>query len=103
MEIGPLANDKTVQSSIVPKKTKQEPEMLQEQIADKVQISRDARKKLADLADQRLRTEQSELENGKATEPNRIEKIRRRIETGFYNRPEIRDKIADKLIDDSDK
>ena len=91
---------------------------------DTVEISQEARKKLAELADQALREESGgkavageradtdEIDNKTVTEeendgeriltPEILTEIRKRIDDGFYYRTEIRDQIIDKLADDID-
>lgn len=73
---------------------------------DRVEISLDGRARLADLADKGLKaygtrpednqTRPQELSGG----TDRISEIRQKIESGFYDRPEVRDQIAKNLTDD---
>jgi len=60
-----------------------------------VEISEDARARLAEMADARLEAEQQ-------ARREKLTMIRERMETGFYDRPEVKEKIADRLIDDLD-
>lgn len=62
---------------------------------DKLIISDDARSKLADLADKKR------LEDEKVEQVNlKLEKIKNRIEAGFYDTREVKDKIIGKLTAD---
>jgi hypothetical protein len=91
------------------------------QPADTVQISLEARLKLAELADQALQEKlktapqpaivysrndlkKAETENKKETSANcsktTLEQVHHRIKTGFYNRPEAKEEIAKKLADE---
>jgi hypothetical protein len=91
------------------------------QLADTVQISLQARLKLAELADQALQetlktaptmcavyslsdlkkaeadNESSPIANGNKT---MLEQAQHRIKTGFYNRPEVKEEIAKRLPDE---
>jgi len=108
MEIGPLSNYQPGQRPEKPDQPHQEtaPPEPTRKIVDKLDISLDARVRLAELADQELMRQRSggaqpvdrEVSRGQ----DRIEMIRRRIESGFYDQPEVRADIADKLIDDID-
>lgn len=120
MKIGPLSNEQKVWAGL--QKMKSRPtEKSTEEKKDTVEISQEARKKLAELADKALREKSSEkavtgeraetedktvTKNEASTErvltPARLAEIRKRIGAGFYDRPEIKDKIIDKLADDID-
>lgn len=78
-------------------------------VADRVEISLDARARLAELADGKLKTQG--FEAGEApSQTNRpydgagdkIAEIRAKIEAGFYDQPEIRDRIISNLTDELD-
>lgn len=101
MEIGPLHNDKPVQSAggnrqksageiprIAPKK-------------DSVEISGEARKRLAELADRYWK--EAGLSSGPGAgdrcASERVTRARTRIESGYYEDPEVKEKIADRLIE----
>ena len=103
MEIGPVENNKPVRPEEVPANRKPETGTQREDIVDRVEVSKTARARLAELADQRLRAEQKQVELTSEENQDRLETIRKRIETGFYNRPEIRTQVVDKLIDDLDE
>ena len=105
MEIGPLSNQQSGQKSIGsenPNRETSRPETARK-IADRIEISENARAKLAELADQELRKQclaSKPVSADYLTDEERIETIRRRIKSGFYNQPGVRTRIADELIDD---
>ena len=110
MEIGPLSNDKPIQQQAGPKRIEEKTGQQAKETVDRVEISDDARARLAELADLRLQSHGDDAEPTRAGDAgpeeesnhDRIAEIRKRIETGFYDQPEIREKIADKLVDDLD-
>jgi hypothetical protein len=124
MEIGPMNNyqPKPVEAiKGIPQGGKTQ---VTAQPADTVQISLQARLKLAELADQALQetlkiapppgtvyslsdlkkaeadNESSPIANGNKT---MLEQVQHRIKTGFYNRPEVKAEIAEKLADELGK
>lgn len=107
MEIGPLSNHQSGQQSEGPAKpapggVKPEPNR---EIVDRIDISLDARARLAELADQELEKERSAptpIDASRLKGAARLDAIRRRVETGFYDQPGVRARIADNLIDDWD-
>ena len=107
MEIGPLSNRQAGQQAEGPEKPTPKgvnPEPNRE-IVDRMDISLDGRARLAELADQELEKERSALtpvDPSRLKGAARLDAIRRRIETGFYDQPEVRARIADNLIDDWD-
>ena len=107
MEIGPLSNRQSGQQADGPEKTTPKgavPEPNRE-IVDRMEISLEARTRLAELADQELKKERSAptpIDPVRLQGAARLEAIRRRIEAGFYDQPEVRARIADNLIDDWD-
>lgn len=107
MEIGPLSNGLPMPEPDRPKKTAQETSPARQEISDRVEISTDARARLAELADRELkaggaRTEAGPTRSNQNTNDRqtRIDEIREKIESGFYDRPEVRDRIVDRLTDD---
>lgn len=104
MEIGPLSTQPSGQRPEEPKKPApqaSEPDTAHK--GDRVEISREARAKLAELADLELKKEASSptpVKDENLTGHGLIEAIRSRIESGFYERNDVRGRIADKLIDD---
>ena len=79
---------------------------------DRVEISLEARRRLSDLAEKAKASEMDAQNN--VNRPNGLERvnddnpekastleeIRKRIESGYYNRPDVMDQIAEKLSDD---
>ncbi len=104
MEIGPLSTQQSGQRPEGPKKpAPQASEPDDARKGDRVEISREARARLAELADLELKKEASPptpVDDENLTGSDRIEAIRKRIESGFYERNDVRGRIADKLIDD---
>jgi anti-sigma28 factor (negative regulator of flagellin synthesis) len=107
MEIGPLSNQQSGQRPEGPKK--HDPEKTQSEPApgggDRVEISPDARARLARQADLELKKQESNpgpINDQDLTGDERLEAIRRRIESGFYDQIDIKGLIAGKLVDDMD-
>ncbi|RKX25651.1 MAG: hypothetical protein DRP47_09470 [Candidatus Zixiibacteriota bacterium] len=110
MEIGPLQNHKPQVSSVPPKIEKRETKTGNMQPVDTVELSSNAREKLAQLADSaRARYGLGEMQRGNCLENEgssselRVEKIklaRERISQSFYNQKHIMQEIADKLTDE---
>jgi len=89
------------------RKTPKETAPAKQDVTDRVEISLEARARLAELADRELkeRSVGSEDRLARPEEPtggarDRISEIRQKIESGYYDRPEIRDQIIDRLTDD---
>jgi anti-sigma28 factor (negative regulator of flagellin synthesis) len=95
MEIGPVSNQNQIQPRGEREPLRPAPEKERPELADKVEISDDARARLAEMADARLEAEQQ-------ARREKLAMIRERMETGFYDRPEVKEQIADRLIDDLD-
>ena len=116
MEIGPLNNSGSVVKGDLEKR-RQPVEVNPKQAKDTFEISDEARIRLAELADEELRRNRSEHSRSEKNMPadgdeitdkaslsgERIDEIRKRIESGFYNSPEIKGEIVDRLIDDIDE
>jgi hypothetical protein len=121
MKIGTISNDPKVWTGTQTARS-QPAEVSVEEKKDTVEISQEARKKLAELADKVLKeksadgtdrndssrevvektvTEEKENDNMTLT-PARLAEIRKRISSGFYDRPEIKGEIIDRLTDDID-
>ena len=73
---------------------------------DNVEITEDARRRLSQMAAE-ARDELLRQDRGDAEKPardlagdKRIAELKRRIEEGYYERPEIKEQIADHLADD---
>ena len=120
MKIGPLSQEQKVWAGLQKVNPRPTEERLEKK-KDTVEISQEARKKLAELADQALREQsdgravaeaasqtddktvaEEENDSERILTPERLAEIRKRIGSGFYDRPEIKDKIIDKLADDID-
>ncbi len=95
MKIGPLTKHNSVQQSEPQKNQRPEIETREKQIADQVEISDNARSQLSEMADQKLQLENSAKEE-------RMALIRKRIESGFYEKPEVKEIIAERLMGDLD-
>ena len=118
MEVGPVQNNQPIQQQ--PQNSMVQPKQVagEKEVADRVEISEDARRMLAEMADRALSEEaategafapavdEAEMSDVHATDKSRsndkLAEIRRRIESGFYDQPEIKDRIADRLSDDLD-
>ena len=105
MEIGPLSNrpigtpvDKTAR--IEPAPSASTPTR---SIRDVVEISENARARLAERADEELSKQAAEAMgpvDKQATAEDRLAIIRQRIESGYYDNPDVRRQIAERIIDD---
>lgn len=107
MEIGPLSNQQPEKRA--PEARKVEPEMSPEQrppqVGDRLEISNDARARLGQLADSELRSEQTPptpVSDDNLEGAERIEAIKKRIESGYYQRMDVSGMIAEKFLDDLD-
>jgi hypothetical protein len=112
MKIGPLSNhqapdpDRSAESA---KSTRAETDAASRR--DRVEISGDGRSKLAQLADsarlQELRDMQRNAEEATAVNKGesqltngRLEQIRLKILSGYYDSPDVKARIADRLSDE---
>ncbi len=95
MKIGPLTNYNSVQQSEQQKNQSPEIDTREKRVTDQVEISDNARSQLSELADEKLQLENSAKEE-------RMALIRKRIESGFYEKPEVKEKIAERLMGDLD-
>jgi hypothetical protein len=107
MEIGPLSNQQAGQKPDRPEKPNQAspPQESIGRIEERVEISSEARARLGELADRELRKEapRPQRANAETAEAgDKLEILRRRIEAGYYDQPDVKKNIADKLIDDMD-
>ena len=104
MEIGPLSTQQAGQRPEKPEKPESPPlAKTSQKIIDQVEISQEARARLGELADQELRKEQQSpqsVSSERLTGKDRIDAIQQRIKSGYYDNPDVKAKIADKLIDD---
>jgi hypothetical protein len=118
MEIGPVQNNQPIQQPSQNSKPQPSVDVAKGEIIDRVEISEDARRMLAEMADRALLeeataggVEASAVDNDGMSEAQAADKnqvidklaeIRRRIESGYYDQPEIQDRIADRLSDELD-
>jgi hypothetical protein len=117
MEIGPVDKNHSVPPS-VPDKWRPAVNKPDSAFKDRVEISENARAKLAELADQAL-AEQYEPHDGTRAAPQRkaedtrshssasehhskLAEVRKRIRNGFYDQTDVQKEIADRLADDID-
>ena len=113
MKIGPLSHHRPLDSApVLPPMTKpQDDEHTPKPSTDRVEISESGRELLAELADKARREQltmdgaNSELDVMTAEQTSslangKLEQIRLKILSGFYNSPTVIDTIADRLSDD---
>jgi len=110
MEIGPVSNRPTGQKTERAGNSEQEAATAQkaqaQPIKDRAEISIEGRARLAELADsERLKEQQGPepVTTGNLTNEERLEIIRKRVASGYYNDPKVTTRIADQLIDDLGK
>ncbi|MCB2201379.1 hypothetical protein KQH51_01455 [bacterium] len=115
MKIGSLSHHQSLDPGRVtpPMTKKQDDDQSPKTSEDRVDISGNGRELLADMAD-KLRREQLTMNGGQAEldvmaadessslENGRLEQIRLKILSGYYNSPKVIDAIADRLTDDLD-
>lgn len=102
MEIGPVSNQNNPEQGTTRTEVERPQQLPVVDRTDQVEISLEARKLLADTADQKLK------ENGRELAPaeesgedfDRIRAIREKIESGYYDQATVRDSIVDRLMDD---
>lgn len=98
MKIGHI-NNKLLRQNLIDKKQNQKETVTTTSKKDRVEISTNGRKLLAELADKYLtQTDKNNKLESNHT-PGKILIIKKRIETGYYEQPEIKEKIRDKLAD----
>ena len=121
MEIGPLSNKRPVLVTAENRAELQPKVDLKRGQGDVIEISYSGRRKLAELADAALKSktsgsntrETSEhslahgLDRTEAAGPSddredRIRRIHERIDSGFYDRSDVKKTIAERLLDDMD-
>ena len=121
MEIGPLSNKRPVLVTAEKQTDRQPNSDLRKGPRDVIEISYSGRRKLAELADAALKsgppgsntrettkhssaqgTDRTSAADSNDDREDRIQQIRKRIDSGFYDRSEVKRTIADRLIDDMD-
>jgi anti-sigma28 factor (negative regulator of flagellin synthesis) len=95
MEIGPVSNKQPVQQGGAARPEQPAETPRPKATADCVEISDDARAKLAEAADRQLTADQ-------VARRDKLELVKERIKSGYYDRPEVDQAVADRLIDDLD-
>ena len=118
MEIGPVHNDQPTPGRVEAEKSKKDNRPKAGPVPDRVEISADARMKLAALADRALHeTSKAHRQSNSGTAPRSPEQatdirkaetvhddqraklalVRGRIESGFYKLPDVKKEIAERL------
>lgn len=114
MDIGPVSNRPPEHQPSKKSPNNKAPEEFQTSRAeDRVEISLEARQRLSELADKVRNSGLDTLNAGvegpggqKRTDDDipqkagSLDEIRKRIESGYYDRSDVRDQIADKMSDD---
>lgn len=105
MEIGPLSNQQPEKRTAESKGAKQEKPQPERSQAprDRLEISEAARARLGELADSELRSEQSPpipVSEANLDGAEKLDAIRKRIESGYYQRTDISGKTAEKFLGD---
>jgi hypothetical protein len=106
MKIGTVPPNRPAQTDeTTPMRVKKEAQP-KKQAVDTIEVSENARKKLAEAADNARTTLLNGAEGSGAKSLNdlsgseRITRLRQRVESGYYERPEIKKQIAESLADD---
>ncbi len=108
MEIGPVRSDHPSSGRAETEKTKNNCEPKAASAVDRIEISNEARMRLAALADRALKaasqahrqTDSQSLQKSLEQHDDKTDKLaqaRDRIESGFYDREDVRQKIAERL------
>ena len=108
MEIGPVHNDQPNSGRAETEKIKKNGRLKAAPTGDRVEISNEARMKLATLADRTLHAaSKTHRQSGsKAVQKSlqqhddktaKLERVQGRIESGFYDRSDVKQKIAERL------
>ncbi len=92
MEIGPIRNEQSDSGRVVTDRQESAAGNAVKPTGDRVEISDNARLKLAELADLARRECRSADNDG-----DRLENVKRRIDSGFYDQPTVKGIIADCL------
>ena len=104
MEIGRINNEFPVPLTGDNQQVKKGSTSKAEPRKDGVEISDEARKQLAALADQHLKKMESQgrlPEEPQEKPVDRLGEIRHRMASGFYDSPEMMQEIADRIIDEN--
>ena len=124
MEIGPVHNDQPSSDRVETEKIKKNGGLKAVPAGDRVEISNEARMKLATLADRALHKTSGarsqpglevlqktprqtdaagKAEAGRDDNRTKLARVRGRIESGFYDRPDVKQKIAERLAAEFEK
>jgi len=96
MEIGPIDNNKPLPDREVAGR-KDRPERAQNEAnePDKSEISDDARRLAEEAVQEKNRTERAEI-----LQREKMRLIKQRVEDGYYSRPDIVEKMADRILEE---
>lgn len=107
MKIGPVPPDRLGQTNDTTAKRSKITVQNHEKPRDRIEVSQDAMRKLSEMADQTRRgllSRTSEADTspqaGDMAGNERIARLRQRVQSGYYARPEVVRQIADSLADD---
>jgi len=103
MEIGPVSGNNPIKrpQSAAPQAETGSPN--KDRPPDRTEFSDNARSLLGDLADKELKAHGRDFAPARETENGRealLEAVRKRIKEGYYRRPDVGERIADRLLDD---
>ena len=96
MEIGPVDNSKIVKGVLNEKPANEKEGIEKQPRQDSVEISEEGRKRLGELAYNYIK----QVNEEKKLHLEKIEHIKEKVKSGFYDTPEVKDKIAEKLSED---
>ena len=102
MEIGTLHSNQAADMTAAREQRKSNKETTQVQRNDSVDISGKARAQIGKLADSILREVGPDVETGasKTLSQERLDQIRHRIASGYYNNPDVMGSVSDLLTDE---
>lgn len=102
MEIGPIKDGKPVLNEQVEREKSNEAAKAAERQSDNVEISAEARQFLDTNGRQEeiATIEGNQAEDNRIRHQNRLDQIRERIDSGYYDQNVVRDMTVEKMIDD---
>ncbi len=102
MEIGPIKDGKPVLNEQVEREKSDEASKAAERQSDNVEISAEARRFLATNGRQEeiATIEGKQAEDNRIRHQNRLDQVRERIDSGYYDQNVVRDMTVEKMIDD---
>ncbi|MFC1726221.1 flagellar biosynthesis anti-sigma factor FlgM [candidate division KSB1 bacterium] len=92
-EISPISNSQPVKKTVPKKKTSSEGTT----VADQVQISPKARSLQSSQAVRKAAL--SALKTTPDVRDDKLKEVRQKIESGFYNQPQVMNDVANRIID----